>query len=101
MFVIFVKGHINPLFISLLIVFLQRVAGYLRLWVFIGVIMVSFVDWLSFVLSKGLDEKKECIALVIWQIWNNRNSILWKGKGMPAAMLSQLGLSYLQSWKLA
>ena len=62
---------------------------------------VGFADCLLFVLSKNYATNKEYIAMIIWQLWNNRNSIIWKGRGVPLASLVQAGMLFLERWTIS
>lgn len=62
----------------------------------------NFVDWLAFMLGRGTDAEKECVVMVVWQLWNNRNNVLWKGKIISSEYFMQLGTDFfLASWSAA
>ena len=52
-------------------------------------------------LNKNFTMNKESIAMIIWQLCNNRNSIIWKGRGVLVASLVQVSMLFLERWTLS
>ena len=41
------------------------------------------------------------IAMVCWNVWNRRNSVLWKNTRRNDAQVLNSAILYLSDWKLA
>ncbi|XVF50659.1 hypothetical protein PTKIN_Ptkin04bG0119700 [Pterospermum kingtungense] len=61
----------------------------------------NFNDWLEKNLSRGSNDDHASVVMVIWQIWRNRNDVVWKGRRGSASHLVHAGLNFLQQWVMA
>ena len=58
----------------------------------------SFPEWtLSTIVSRGKDELAR-IGTILWGIWNERNSRIWRSTRMPPAQRVQTSLAFVQDW---
>ncbi|KAK9083030.1 hypothetical protein Scep_029501 [Stephania cephalantha] len=61
----------------------------------------SFVDWLGGLFKQSTKNKMEVVAMIAWNIWNNRNSIVWKNQAKFPYQVVNYAKSHLQAWKQA
>lgn len=55
-------------------------------------------SWLSYYVER---ETKECCqaVIILWSIWNNRNTFVWGKKPSPDALVVSQGFSFLHQWQ--
>ena len=41
----------------------------------------------------------ECVAVILWELWKNRNDYVWKGNSRFAPVIVSAALSSLARWK--
>ena len=45
-------------------------------------------------------EEMEGVAVILWELWKNRNDYVWKGNSCSAPVIVSTALSSLARWKL-
>ncbi|CAN1129056.1 Putative ribonuclease H protein At1g65750 [Linum perenne] len=62
---------------------------------------VSFEDWLMRVLELGTEATRYDLLVIMWSIWNERNSRVWKNKASTAEWIVKEARAILADWKQA
>ena len=61
----------------------------------------SLQEWWTSLSQLKLNEEMEGVAVIMWELWQNRNDYVGKVKSRPAPVIVSSALGFLARWKSA
>ncbi|VFQ63679.1 unnamed protein product [Cuscuta campestris] len=66
-----------------------------------GNVEPSFAQWFAALWKESSREFVACVAIILWEIWNQRNQLVWNNKYMQPKTLVARALQWYQLWQQA
>ncbi|VFQ59793.1 unnamed protein product [Cuscuta campestris] len=66
-----------------------------------GNVEPSFALWFAALWKESSREFVACVAIILWEIWTQRNQLVWNNKYMQPKTLVARALQWYQSWQQA